>query len=97
MKLTYMAGHDMIKLWLKDDNSLWTWDMKIEQWIPHTVSRKGIQKAKTIFKGKEKAIKQAEQELLEDEEWLKNHTKEEIKKEIKKEMAKRGFRLVREK
>lgn len=97
-EMVFTGGSSIIKIRVGTDKKIYAASPKtgLNNFIPHTISKKGIEKAREK-KINKKQLDIAEKELLEDEKWLKNHSKEETIKEIKKELAKSGFRMRRRK
>lgn len=91
-ELILIKGNHPLKLRVSE-GIIYSYDYRIEKFVPYTIFQKGIQKAKKM-KISKKELEKAEKELLEDEKFLKTHNEKEIINEIKMEMATRGFRLI---
>ena len=96
-ELVFTGGSSIMKIRVSGDKKIYAASPKtgLQNFIPHTISRKGIEKAKEKRKWNKDEISKAEKEIMEDEKWIEEHSVEEIIKEIKKELAKSGFRMRR--
>jgi len=97
IEMVFVGGSNLMKVRVGEDKKIYASSPKtgLSNFIPHTISKNGLKKAKEKKKYNENKLKEAEKELLEDEKWLQEHTQKEVMMEIKKEMAKSGFRMTR--
>jgi len=96
IEMTFMAGKEIMKIRVGEDKVIYASSPKtgLNNFIPHTISKKGLIKARTEKKGSKKELDAAEKELLEDEEFLKINSLKNIIREIRRELAKSGFRMI---
>lgn len=96
LEIIFQAGEEVIKFRIAPDGSIYGASPKtgLENWIPHALVEEGIEEAKNREIDADN-LEQAEEELMNDIEWLKEHSQEEIAQEMEKEMAKKGFKKIK--
>ena len=97
-ELTFGAAHNYMKVRIMEDKSIWASGIRtgLGNFYPRLIIDSQIKKAKKIQSTDKKKLKQFEEDIKVDEQFLKDNSIETIKEEIIKEQGLRGFKLIKE-
>ena len=98
IELTFSAAHNIMKVRINEDKSIWASGIRtgLGNFYPRLIINNQINKAKKMQHTDKKKLKEFEEEINVDEQFLKDNSIETIKAEIIKQQGIRGFKLIKE-